>query len=116
MNKIIDNIEKKQMKTELTNFKTGDTICVNINIVDKKYKNRKQNFEGIVIAKHNNKLNSTFTVRKISHGEGVEKIFPIHSPVINWIKVKKIGLVRKSKLYYLRKLVGKATKIKEKIK
>ncbi len=87
-----------------------------MNILDKKHKNKKNIFEGVVIARHNNGLSSSFTVRKISYGEDIEKVFPIHSPMINWIKVKKIGIVRKTKLYYIRKLKGKAARIKEKIK
>jgi len=115
MNDIIKNIEKKQLKNNIPHFKAGDTICVNINIIDKKNKIRKQNFEGVVIGKHNNGLSSTFTVRKFSYGEGVEKVFPIHSPIINWIKIKTIGVVRQSKIYYIRKLVGKAARIKTKL-
>ena len=115
MSTILKIIEKKQLKSNIPEFKSGDTICVNITIIDKKNKTRKQNFEGIVIGKRNNGLNSTFTVRKFSHNEGIEKVFFIHSPIINWIKIKKKGIVRKSKLYYIRKLSGKAAKIKKKI-
>jgi len=87
---------------------------VNFNIIDNKYKNRSQNFEGLVLSIKNG-LNPTCTIRKISFGEGVEKTFFINSPTINWIKIKKQGLVRKSKLYYIKKLTGKASRIKEKI-
>lgn len=114
MNNIIKNINTNKSINNSPDFKTGDTICVNFNIIDNKYKNRNQNFEGIVIAIKNNGINSTCTLRKISYGEGIEKTFFIHSPTVNWIKIKKKGLVKKSKIYYIKKLTGKASKIKEK--
>jgi len=113
MNNIFKIISDKKEKIQIPTFKTGDTICVNFNIIDNKYKNRSQSFEGLVLSKKNG-INPTCTIRKISFGEGVEKTFFINSPTINWIKVKKQGLVRKSKIYYIKKLTGKASRIKEK--
>lgn len=113
MNNILKIISDKKEKAHIPHFKTGDTICVNFNIIDNKYKNRNQNFEGLVLSKKNG-INPTCTIRKISFGEGVEKTFFINSPTINWIKVKKQGLVRKSKIYYIKKLTGKASRVKEK--
>jgi large subunit ribosomal protein L19 len=115
MNEIIENLNKLEKNENIIKFRSGDTICVNFNIIDNKYKNRNQTFEGIVIAIKNNGKNSTCTLRKISYGEGVEKTFFIHSPTINWIKIKKRAVVRKSKIYYIKKLANKTTKIKEKI-
>lgn len=113
MNNILKLISKKNTKIDTPVFKPGDTICVNFNIIDNKYKNRNQSFEGLVLSIKNG-LNPTCTIRKISFGEGVEKTFFINSPTINWIKLKKQGIVRKSKLYYIKKLTGKASRIKEK--
>ena len=96
-------------------FKSGDTIRVWSKIKDEKGKFRTQAFEGIVIAKRNRGLNSAFTVRKISHGTGVERVFQTHSPIISEISVKRRGDVRRAKLYYLRDLTGKAARIKEKL-
>lgn len=112
---IIKKLENKQIKENKLTFKTGDTICVNFKIIDNKYKNKKQSFEGIVLAIKKNGLNTTCTIRKVSLGEGVEKTFFLYSPTINWIKIKKIGITKKSKIYYIKKLKGKAAKIKEKI-
>lgn len=114
MKEIIKNINNTQLNNTLPNFRAGDTICVNFNIIDNKYKNRCQIFEGLVLAIKNNGSNSTCTIRKISYGEGIEKTFFIHSPTVNWIKIKKKGIVRKSKIYYIKKLTGKASRIKEK--
>lgn len=116
MNEIIKEIDKLNKKKDLPFFKTGDTICINFNIIDNKYKNRTQMFEGIVISKKKKNIMSTCTVRKISYGEGIEKTFFINNPNINWIKIKKQGVVKKSKIYYIKNLIGKASKIKEKIK
>jgi large subunit ribosomal protein L19 len=113
MNNILKILSQKDEK-KIPVFKTGDTICVNFNIIDNKYKNRNQNFEGLVLSKKNG-INPTCTLRKMSFGEGVEKTFFINSPTVNWIKIKKQGLVRKSKIYYIKKLTGKAAKIREKI-
>ena len=108
-----ESLQKKEINLD---FNTSDTICVNFKIIEKGYKNRTQNFEGIVISIKNNGINTTCTLRKISFGEGVEKTFFLNSPTINWIKVKKYGVTRKSKIYYIKTLKGKAAKIKEKIK
>ncbi|MBO8130780.1 MAG: 50S ribosomal protein L19 [Candidatus Marinimicrobia bacterium] len=102
-----------QLRTDIPNFKAGDTIAVDYKIVEGE-KERMQRFKGVVISKRGGGLNATFTVRKISGGIGVERIFPLHSP--NIIKIEKLmeGRVRRAKLYYLRKLTGKAARIKEK--
>lgn len=114
MSKIIQQLEAEQMRTDLPAFKVGDTIVVQVNVKEGERK-RTQAFEGVVIAKRNRGLNSAFTVRKISHDEGVERAFQTHSPIINSIEVKRRGDVRKAKLYYLRDLTGRAAKIKEKV-
>ncbi|WP_343189330.1 50S ribosomal protein L19 [Buchnera aphidicola] len=114
MYNIIQEIEKEQKKN-IPKFNTGDTILVEIWVKEGK-KKRLQNFEGIVIAIKKKQLNSSFTIRKISNGEGIERVFPTHSPIINKIKIKRFGKVRKAKLYYLRNKKGKEAKIKEKIK
>ncbi|WP_343188093.1 50S ribosomal protein L19 [Buchnera aphidicola (Ceratoglyphina bambusae)] len=114
MNKTIQKIEKTKILKNIPNFKTGDTINVQIWIFEGE-KKRIQNFEGIVIALRNRGFRSSFTVRKISNGEGVEKVFKKYSPIIKKIEIKKYGKVRKSKLYFLRKFNGKSYKIKEKL-
>ncbi|SFV54714.1 LSU ribosomal protein L19p [hydrothermal vent metagenome] len=111
---IIKQLENEQCRTDLPNFSAGDTIVVQQKVREGD-KERLQAFEGVVIAVKNRGLNSAFTVRKISHGEGVEKVFQTHSKVIDSITVKKHGKVRRAKLYYLRELTGKAARIKEKI-
>lgn len=113
MNKIIEQIDKPQMK-EVPAFSPGDTIVVQVKVKDGE-RERLQAFEGTVIAKSNRGLNSSFTVRKVSHGEGVERTFQAHSPAIGGIVVKRKGDVRRAKLYYLRNLSGKAARIREKI-
>jgi large subunit ribosomal protein L19 len=106
-------LTKYNSKSHFLKFKSGDTIIVHIKVVEGN-KERIQQFEGIVIQRKSiNTDNETFTVRKISNGVGVEKIFPIYSPMLHDIKVKKVGIVRRSKLYYLRKLSGKATRLKQ---
>ncbi|PYV45349.1 MAG: 50S ribosomal protein L19 [Acidobacteria bacterium] len=105
-------IEKGEMRTNLPTFRVGDTVRVHVKIKEGD-KERIQIFEGIVIARKNGDLRSSFTVRKISFGQGVERIFPLHSPVIEQIEIVKKGRVRRAKLYYLRSLKGKAAKIKE---
>lgn len=110
---IIDTIEKEQLKSDVPAFSVGDTVKVHIKVVEGK-KERIQGFEGVVIARKNAGPRETFTVRRTSFGVGVEKIFPIHSPRIDKIEVLKKGKVRRAKLYYLRNLTGKATRIKEK--
>ena len=114
MNKIIDAIEAAQLRNDLPAFMTGDTIEVKIKVKEGT-RERLQAYEGLVIAKRNRGLNSAFTVRKISHGEGVERVFQTHSPIIASITVKRKGDVRRAKLYYLRELSGRAARIKEKI-
>jgi large subunit ribosomal protein L19 len=114
MSKIIDAIEQEQMTREVPEFSPGDTVVVQVKVKEGN-RERLQAFEGVVIAKRNRGLNSSFTVRKISHGEGVERVFQTHSPVVSDIKVKRRGDVRRAKLYYLRGRTGKAARIREKI-
>jgi large subunit ribosomal protein L19 len=114
MSKIIEAIEQEQMNKEFPEFSPGDTVVVQVKVREGT-RERLQAFEGIVIAKRNRGLNSSFTVRKISHGEGVERVFQTHSPTVDSIKVKRRGDVRRAKLYYLRGRTGKAARIKEKI-
>jgi len=114
MSKIIEQIETEQMTRELPEFSPGDTIIVNVKVKEGN-RERLQAFEGVVIAKKSRGLNSAFTVRKISHGTGVERVFQTHSPLIDSVKVKRRGAVRRAKLYYLRALEGKAARIKEKL-
>jgi large subunit ribosomal protein L19 len=114
MSTIIQQLEAEQMRTDLPEFKVGDTVVVQVNVKEGERK-RTQAYEGIVIAKRNRGLNSSFTVRKMSHDEGVERVFQTHSPIISSIEVKRRGDVRKAKLYYLRDLTGRAAKIKEKV-
>ncbi len=113
MSKIIDQLEAEQMK-EIPEFSPGDTVVVQVRVKEGS-RERLQAFEGVVIAIRNRGLNSAFTVRKISHGEGVERVFQTHSPMIAEIKVKRRGDVRRAKLYYLRERSGKAARIKEKL-
>ena len=114
MSKIIEAIEQEQMDKEIPEFAPGDTVIVQVKVKEGN-RERLQAFEGVVIAKRNRGLNSSFTVRKISHGEGVERVFQTYSPVVDSIKVKRRGDVRRAKLYYLRGRTGKAARIKEKI-
>ncbi len=114
MSNIIEELEKEQMGREVPDFAPGDTVVVQVKVVEGS-RERLQAFEGVVIAKRNRGVNSSFTVRKISHGEGVERVFQIYSPAISSIAVKRRGDVRRAKLYYLRELTGKAARIKEKI-
>ncbi len=114
MSNIIREIEEEQMKDNLPEFNPGDTVVVKVEVKEGT-RTRQQAFEGVVIAKRNRGLNSAFTVRKISNGEGVERAFQTHSPSIKGIEVKRRGDVRKAKLYYLRERSGKSARIKEKI-
>ena len=114
MSKIIEELEKEQLRADIPDFAPGDTVVVQVRVTEGA-RERLQAYEGVVIAKRNRGLNSSFTVRKISHGEGVERVFQTHSPAIAGITVKRRGDVRRAKLYYLRKLTGKAARIKEKI-
>jgi large subunit ribosomal protein L19 len=113
MNKMIQAVEEAQLK-KVPAFEPGDTVIVQVKVKDGE-RERLQAFEGLVIAMKNRGLNSSFTVRKISHGEGVERTFQTHSPIIGGIEVKRRGDVRRAKLYYLRDLAGKAARIREKV-
>jgi len=108
----IQAIEAVQMKAELDQFKVGDTVKVHFKIVEGKNE-RVQIYEGLVIAMKNSKVGKSFTVRKISYGVGVERVFPIHSPRIVKVEVVRPGKVRRAKLYYIREKIGKGAKIKE---
>lgn len=114
MSNIIEQLEAEQMNKDIPDFSPGDTVVVQVKVKEGN-RERLQAFEGVVIAKRNRGLNSAFTVRKISHGEGVERIFQTHSPAIGSIKVKRRGDVRRAKLYYLRERSGKSARIKEKL-
>jgi len=111
---IIEQINAEQATRELPEFSPGDTVIVSVKVREGD-RERLQAFEGMVIAIKNRGLNSAFTVRKISHGTGVERVFQTHSPLIDSVKVKRRGSVRRAKLYYLRDLEGKAARIKEKL-
>ena len=110
----LENEEIARLGKTIPDFKTGDTVVVNVNVVEGERK-RVQAYEGVVIAKRNRGLNSSFIVRKISSGEGVERTFQSHSPLIASIEVKRRGDVSRARLYYLRKLSGKAARIKERL-
>ena len=112
---IIEQIEKEQLRDDIPEFSPGDTVAVQVRIREGE-RERLQIFEGVVIAKKNRGLNSSFTVRKISNGEGVERVFQTHSKLITEIQVKRKGDVRRAKLYYLRERSGKSARIKEKVK
>jgi len=114
MNKIIQQIESERMTRKIPEFSAGDTVLVQVKVVEGD-RERVQAYEGIVIAKRNRGFNSSFTVRKVSHGEGVERVFQTYSPSISEIVVKRRGNVRRAKLYYLRDLSGKAARIEEKV-
>lgn len=111
---IIDQINAEQTEREIPDFSPGDTVVVNLWVREGE-RQRLQAFEGVVIARRNGGLNSAFTVRKISHGTGVERVFQTYSPLIESINVKRKGRVRRAKLYYLRNLEGKAARIREKL-
>jgi large subunit ribosomal protein L19 len=114
MSNIIEQIEREQMNREVPDFGAGDTVVVQVRVKEGD-RERLQAFEGVVIAKRNRGLNSAFTVRKISHGEGVERVFQTYSPAVAEIKVLRRGDVRRAKLYYLRDRSGKSARIKEKV-
>jgi len=114
MSKIIDEFEAAQLKKDIPDFSPGDTVVVRVRVKEGN-RERLQAYEGVVMAKKNRGLNSAFTVRKISHGEGVERVFQTHSPSIADITIKRRGDVRRAKLYYLRERSGKSARIKEKI-
>ena len=114
MSRIISEIEAEQLRDVVPEFSVGDTVVVRVKVREGS-RERLQSFEGVVIARRNRGLNSSFTVRKISHGEGVERVFQAHSPQIQDMTVKRRGAVRRAKLYYLRGRSGNAAKIREKI-
>lgn len=114
MNKLIQQIEAEQMQKEIPAFRTGDTVVVQVKVKEGN-RERLQAFEGVVIAKRNRGLHSAFTVRKVSHGEGVERVFQTYSPLVHSINIVRRGDVNKAKLYHLRELSGRAARIKEKI-
>lgn len=117
----LDDVTTEQLRGDLPAFREGDTVRVNVRVVDFKdlkggkveRRERIQAYEGVVIARHNNGISSSFTVRKISSNVGVERVFPLHSPMLESIEVKRHGRVRRAKLYYLRELRGKAARIRE---
>jgi large subunit ribosomal protein L19 len=113
-NKIVDQIETEQLKQNIPEFSPGDTVLVQVRVREGE-RERLQAYEGVVIAKRNRSLNSAFTVRKISHGVGVERTFQTHTPMIESITVKRRGDVRQAKLYYLRERSGRSARIKEKL-
>ena len=113
-NKIIEELESAQVRTDIPDFAPGDTVVVQVRVREGS-RERLQAFEGVVIGKRNRGLNSAFTLRKISHGVGVERTFQTHSPLIASIDVKRRGDVRKAKLYYLRERRGRAARIREKV-
>src|SRR6187551_3309483 len=113
MNSVIESLEQRNMRTDLPQFKAGDTLRVHFKVIEGN-RQRIQVFEGICIRRQGSGLRETFTVRKISFGVGVERTFPVHTPIIDKIEVVTRGDVRRAKLYYLRDLRGKAAKIKEK--
>ncbi len=114
MSNIIDELNAEQMQREVPDFSPGDTVVVNVKVKEGN-RERLQAFEGVVIAIRNRGLNSAFTVRKTSHGTGVERVFQTFSPMIDSVKVKRKGKVRRAKLYYLRGREGKSARIKEKL-
>ena len=114
MSKLIEALEQEQMTKDVPEFSPGDTVVVQVKVKEGT-RERLQAFEGVVIAKRNRGLNSSFTVRKISLGEGVERVFQTYSPSVSAIELKRRGDVRRAKLYYLRGRTGKAARIKEKI-
>ncbi len=114
MTDIIHHLEAALMTRKLPDFSPGDTVVVQVKVVEGN-RERLQAFEGVVIAKRNRGANSSFTVRKISHGEGVERVFPSYSPMVAEVSVKRKGAVRRAKLYYMRDRKGKSARIKEKI-
>ena len=114
MSKIIDMLEQEQMKKDVPAFAPGDTVVVQVKVKEGD-KSRLQAYEGVVIAIKNRGINSAFTVRKISSGVGVERVFQTHSPLVDSIEVKRRGDVRQAKLYYLRERSGRSARIKEKL-
>ena len=113
-NKYLELVEKEQLRTDIPDFRAGDSVIVKVWVVEGE-RRRVQSFEGFVIAKKNRGINSSFTVRKISSGEGVERVFQTHSPIIDEVKVVRRGRVRRAKLYYMRGRTGKSARIREKV-
>jgi large subunit ribosomal protein L19 len=111
---LIDTIEREQLKTDLPDFKPGDTLRVHVKVIEGE-KERIQVFEGVVLRRSRGANRASFTVRKTSYGVGVERTFPLHSPRIDKVEVVTRGQVRRAKLYYLRKLSGKAARIEEEV-
>jgi large subunit ribosomal protein L19 len=109
----LDSIEKAQLRTDIPAFEPGDTLRVHVRIKESETKERLQVFEGVVIARKGGGVRETFTVRKTSFGVGVERVFPLHGPVIGKVEVVRRGRVRRAKLFYLRELRGKAARIRE---
>ena len=105
-------LEQEQMRSDIPAFRVGDTVKVNVKVVEGN-RERIQAFEGVVIARKGGSVRETFTVRRVSYGIGVERVFPVHSPRIDSIQIMKRGKVRRAKLYYLRSRVGKAAKVKD---
>ena len=114
MANIIQALETEALKADVPDFAPGDTVVVQVRVKEGT-RERLQAYEGVVIARRNRGLNSSFTVRKISHGEGVERVFPLHSPTVAEITVKRRGAVRRAKLYFLRDRSGKSARIREKV-
>jgi len=114
MSNIINELEAEQMNREVPEFGAGDTVVVQVKVIEGE-RERLQAFEGVVVAKRNRGLHSAFTVRKMSHGEGVERVFQTYSPTVASIEVKRRGDVRRAKLYYLRDRQGKSARVKEKV-
>ena len=114
MANIIEKLEAEALKTDIPDFAPGDTVVVQVRVKEGN-RERLQAYEGVVVARRNRGLNSSFTVRKVSHGEGVERVFPLHSPTVAEIKVKRRGDVRRAKLYFLRDRSGKSARIREKV-
>ncbi len=114
MNQVIEELEREQLRTDIPEFSPGDTVVVQVKITEGGRK-RLQAFEGVVIARRNRGVGSSFTVRKVSHGEGVERVFALHSAQLGEITVKRRGDVSRAKLYYLRNRSGKSARIKEKL-
>lgn len=112
MQNIINEITQEQLRTDLPNFRPGDTVRVHVKVVEGT-RERIQLYEGVVIQRRGGGISETFTVRKISYGVGVERIFPVHTPKITLLEVIRRGKVRRAKLFYLRSLRGKAARIKE---
>ncbi len=113
MSNLVESLQREQMRGDLPDFRIGDTVKVHVKIREGD-KERIQVFEGVVIRHHKGLLGATFTVRKVSYGVGVERIFPVHSPQVDRIEVLRRGRVRRSRLYYLRQRHGKAARIREK--